>query len=287
MKIQTFSIVVGTSACNAKCPFCVSKMTHAVETLNHSDAHWRNFDIAVNLAKTAGATTAMLTGKGEPTLYPDLITKYIDNLKHAFPLVEIQTNGLLLQHPKYLEHLQTWYHQGVTTIAISVTHWDDEINRQVYCPNIKYPKLEETIKLLHDIGFSVRLNCIMTKGRVDNKESVCSFIDFARANKVEQVTLMPVNRPSKSNNEDVYNWVFDNHVEKNISTILAMLETDGSLLMELAHGAMVFDYRGQNVCLSNCLKVEPIRDKTIIRNLIFFPDGHLRYDWEHEGAIIL
>jgi hypothetical protein len=24
-----------------------------------------------------------------------------------------------------------------------------------------------------------------------------------------------------------------------------------------------------------------------MRNLIFFPDGHLRYDWEYEGAILL
>ena len=27
MKIQTFSIVVGGKKCNAKCPYCVSKMT--------------------------------------------------------------------------------------------------------------------------------------------------------------------------------------------------------------------------------------------------------------------
>lgn len=27
MKIQTFSIVVGGSKCNAKCPYCVSKLT--------------------------------------------------------------------------------------------------------------------------------------------------------------------------------------------------------------------------------------------------------------------
>ncbi len=27
MKIQTFSIVAGSEACNARCPFCISKMT--------------------------------------------------------------------------------------------------------------------------------------------------------------------------------------------------------------------------------------------------------------------
>ena len=29
MRIQTFSIVVGTKACNAKCPFCVSRIPAA------------------------------------------------------------------------------------------------------------------------------------------------------------------------------------------------------------------------------------------------------------------
>jgi hypothetical protein len=49
----------------------------------------------------------------------------------------------------------------------------------------------------------------------------------------------------------------------------------------------VFDYKGQNVCLSNCLTHEPYTDKSVMRNLIFFPDGHLRYDWEYQGAILL
>ena len=27
MRIQTFSILAGSEACNARCPFCISKMT--------------------------------------------------------------------------------------------------------------------------------------------------------------------------------------------------------------------------------------------------------------------
>jgi hypothetical protein len=51
------------------------------------------------------------------------------------------------------------------------------------------------------------------------------------------------------------------------------------------HGAIVYDYRGQNVCLTDALTIEPETDK--IRQLIFFPDGHLRYDWQYKGAILI
>ena len=48
---------------------------------------------------------------------------------------------------------------------------------------------------------------------------------------------------------------------------------------------VVYDLDGQNVCLSNCL--QPDRNLEEIRNLIFFPDGHLRHSWDLGGAILL
>ena len=77
MKIQTFSVIVGSNACNAHCPFCVSRMTPNALEAKPTEVNWRNFDVAVRLACRAGVTTAMLTGKGEPTLWPDLIDKYL------------------------------------------------------------------------------------------------------------------------------------------------------------------------------------------------------------------
>jgi len=71
MKIQTFSIVAGTLACNARCPFCISKMT--VEngmTLKEPKVNWRNFHKACMLAERSAVSTVMITGKGEPTLFP-------------------------------------------------------------------------------------------------------------------------------------------------------------------------------------------------------------------------
>ncbi len=55
--------------------------------------------------------------------------------------------------------------------------------------------------------------------------------------------------------------------------------------MSLMHGAKVYDVDGQNVCISDCLTVEP--DSDSIRTLIFYSDGRVTYDWQHDGAVLL
>jgi len=289
MKIQTLSILVGSKACNARCPFCVSKMTHSGNMDNKPPKiNWRNLHVAIKLAKASGVTTVMLTGKGEPTLWIDTIDAYLKKLEDQFPLMEIQTNGIAL-HDVTDETLQRWYRRGITTIAISVSHWEDEKNKEIYLPHKdKYPPLENLIKRLHDIGFSVRLNCVMTKNLIGALGDVLKFVEFAKLNDVEQVTLTPVNYPRSAAKNMHSFWVNQHRLtQENITEIVNYFDECGTVLMRLAHGALVYDYYGQNVCLSNCLKVEEIDDKTVMRNLIFFPDGHLRYDWEHPGAILI
>jgi molybdenum cofactor biosynthesis enzyme MoaA len=251
--------------------------------------NWRNFKIAISLAKQAGVTTAMITGKGEPTLWPDTILSYMTCLSGEFPLIELQTNGINISNGKISnDDLKEWWGRGLTTVAVSVAHWDDGRNREIYLPNKpEYPPLTDLIKTLHEVGLSVRLNCVMLKEYIDCWGRVEEMANFAKDNKVEQLTLMPVNSSSLKNTEQE-KWVERNRVESSeVRHIKYALELQGEVLMELAHGALVFDFHGQNVCLSNCLSREMYDDKSLMRNLIFFPDGHLRYDWECEGAVIL
>ena len=81
MKIQTFTVVSGNAACNAGCPFCVSKMT-GIKSIGFkpTKVNWRNFDKACRIAELNGITTVLLTGKGEPTLFPDQLTEYFRHL---------------------------------------------------------------------------------------------------------------------------------------------------------------------------------------------------------------
>jgi molybdenum cofactor biosynthesis enzyme MoaA len=286
--VQTYSIVAGSLACNAKCPYCVSKMTpHQGGEIKPSDVNWRNFDLGAKLSKEWGAATALITSKGESTLFPEQLTEYMRGLKkHDFPMVELQTNGIKLMDNSYDKHLAKWYELGMTTISLSMTHYDDSKNNQIYQPEKKTDfNLEGLIEKLHDHGFSVRLSCIMFKDYIDSPEEVQNLIDFSKENEVEQLTVRSVERPSCSENVEVSNWVDGHKLDDSVvSNVRDYLDEGGTRLRELVHGAVVYDYEGQNICLSNCLTSDA-KDSSI-RQLILFPDGHVRYDWQHKGAIL-
>jgi molybdenum cofactor biosynthesis enzyme MoaA len=288
MKIQTMSIIAGNTACNAHCPFCISKMTpcEGIEQ-RLSGVNWRNFDIACKYAKQSDVSTVLITGKGEPTLFPEQITDYLKQLKdYDFPFIELQTNGLAFQQEKYSKYLSEWYELGMTTVALSVVHYEDERNREIYTPHGQYPNLEKTIDLLHSQGFSVRLSCMMAKGYIDSIESIDRLVDYAKENRVEQLTVRRVEKPENSRDAEAAKWVMEHYLPKEeIDKMRDYLDSNGKRMMELLHGAVVYDYKGQNICLNNCLTIDP-KGETI-RQLIFFPDGHLRYDWQYEGAILL
>lgn len=291
MQIKTFSILAGSAACNARCPFCVSKMTPPLGVeLPEPEVNWRNFRKACLLAKQTGVTTAMFTGKGEPTLFPKQITRFLKEMaEFEFPLIELQTNGIkIAENPEaYAPHLVDWYYLGLTTIAISVVHYDPEKNRRIYLPHKKkYIDLPALIKMLHDFKFSLRLTCILAKGFVDSSDELKKLIAFAKEHQVEQLTATPVEKPDKSESPEVWRWTNEHHLTaEQKKDVMDYLEKNGSRVLRLAHGAIVYDVGGQNICLNNCLSVNP--DSEELRNLIFCPDGHLRHYWQYPGAIIL
>jgi len=289
MKIQTFTIVAGTSACNAKCPFCISKMTGINDITKKPVVNWLNFDKACRLAQINNVSTVLITGKGEPLLYPDQITEYLERMKKFdFPLIEVQTNGLVIgrQFDRYESYLKKWRELGLNTIAFSIVHYEKDKNKQIYTPDSEYIDLEEVVKKLHNLGYSVRFSCIMLKGFIDGVKEVKKLIEIARKWGVEQLTIRSVWVPKKSENKDVYDFT-----EKRILTNKQLIDIDrflnkgGNKIMTLDHGGIVYDYDGQNVCLSDCLTIKP--DTEDLRQLIFFPDSHLRYDWQYPGAILL
>jgi DNA polymerase I-like protein with 3'-5' exonuclease and polymerase domains len=47
----------------------------------------------------------------------------------------------------------------------------------------------------------------------------------------------------------------------------------------------VFDIMEQNVYLTDCLTIKPDTDD--LRQIIYFPDGKIAYDWRYEGARLL
>lgn len=230
----------------------------------------------------------MITSKGEPTIFPDQITSFLKVLaEYKFPIVEMQTNGLLIAEGKKVtdDHLRTWAELGLTTVAVSVVHYDAEKNKSIYTKTRPYMDLEACIAKLHSFGFTVRLTTILADGYIDSVDELQNMLAFVRKNKVEQLTATLVTKPDASENEKIFSWTAQHALTaEQFGAIKSWVEENGSLVLELAHGARVYDVAGQNLCLSNCITVDPNAEE--MRSIIFFPDGHVRYAWQYSGAIL-
>jgi len=299
MQIQTFSVLAGTAVCEAKCPFCVSKMTpECGVTTQKTGINWDNFDDACRFAANGGVSTMLITGKGEPTLSPEHISEYIERGKKYFPFIELQTHGMNIEELASNCTLQKWRELGLNTICVSCVHWLQERNKAIYSSN--YRDLEGVIFLIHHNKMSARLGCVGISGYVDNIKDLLDFVIFCKKNKVEQFTWRPVS--NDINVAELGEWKDDTKEERrkrnvyeNTNALLVPDENkkkiedyftvNATLVLELMHGAKVYSYKGQNVSISTCLTHKP--DPTQIRQLIYFPDGHIRYSWTESGAIIL
>ena len=300
MIIQTATVVVGGTNCNAQCPYCISKSTPGCGVDQYEDPDLITFPNFLSLAVRCGVTTMLFTGKGEPALYPDDLFTYMGELHNRkrngmplFPFVELQTNGILFDVES---GSSTWTPQqlialrqmGMTTICLSVVHWEYEKNRSVYQPNGKYMDLERLIKTLRNCGFMVRLSCMTLKGYIDTTAELGQMIEFARDNKVKQLTVRNIARPDKPDfaMNDVDRYIHDHALEfEEAHSLEAWLGTHGRQTMALPFGAVVYDVNGQNCGWFNCLTTSETSEN--LRQIIYFPDGSIRYDWKYEGAVLL
>ncbi len=297
MKIQTLSLLTSNTSCNAGCPFCVAKMTPFNNVGKTQVVDMKNFDTACKFAKSSGVSTVIITSKGEPTLNPEEITHYLDKLvKYDFPFIELQTNGIELYSGKInQEILETWKYQGLTTISISCVHYNRDKNQEIY--GKKYYHLSPVVTKLQKLGFSIRLSCVMLDGYIDGVVPIFDFVQWAKTLQEQvQLTFRPVVvaqitsdvLTTAGKQAKIQNWTENHEVsKKSLQDINATFKVSASItpLLNLVHGATVYDYQGQNVCLTNCLTRSKNEDE--VRQLIYFPDGRLRYDWEYEGAILL
>lgn len=294
MKTHTFSIVVGTAACNAKCPFCVSKMTHTA-ACRMKAINKRRLHTACRIVEQArdGLVNVLLTGKGEPLLFPDEITEYLVELgQYNFPLIDLQTNGILLKASADHGYLNKWVGLGLTLACVSITHWEPDHSNNLMGIDRGF-NFYEAVEVIHKAGLAARLNCTLTRSGCATLHDVDILINRCREEGVEQLTLREVEVPDYtpgSGTADTTNAVREYaEQEKRVgfaNQIRLHLEMKGATkLMELPHGAVIYDDAGQNVCISNCLT--STTDPNDIRQIIYFPDGRIAYDWKYKGARIL
>lgn len=300
MKIETMSVVVAGNndnsimACDADCPYCVAKMTGCNCPRVDLFRQDRAIGICLDMSFRNHVSTMLLTGKGEPCLQPQRISSILSyNREHRYsmPFIELQTNGIQIQRNAdqwFDGYLEEWFYKRLTTMCVSVVHYDSAKNAELVKPKSGAPvDLPELIRVLHEARFTVRLCCIMVDGYIDSLSGVLDLVEFARRRNVEQVTVRPVTAPSECVDMVAKEWVEQNSLKPNGKAVMSgihdALETQAVALLDIPEVGRVYDLHGQNLCVATCL-TPPKNDQ--IRQLIVMPDGTIRYDWQYQGAIL-
>ncbi len=301
MSVQCMSLVIGTRKCNARCPFCVSQQTgfDKISRGRERNINFINLEEACVMCGTASPPTLLMTGKGEPTLYPDEITRYLEWFREKpFAPKELQTNALAIGRLAETgqsgvdgldeETLRHWRSLRLGVVALSTVGIHDAANAAVYHPD--YPSLVDTIAYLRGFGFTVRLCVMMMRGEgcvadIDGLEEV---VEFCRAHDVGQLTARPITAADNGGESRAARFVREHGVSPDAPRELyEAVEARAQALYPLAHGAMVFDWNGQNVCLSNCLTSDMQSAPGDHRSLIFFSNGMITTSWDHAEAAAL
>ena len=296
-KALAYTVVAGSTACPNDCGICISKMTpsHGLSSLE-SVVDWDLFDKATNVAVSYGAKYFLITSKGEASLFPAQVSEYLHKVEgKPFIRRELQTEGSTIAHGgrMYDEFLKVWKNNGLDLVAISIYHYDDVKNHEVFKSKDAPYSLESLIKKIQHHGMNVRLSCVMLKNYVDNIDEVAKLIDFSKKNDVFQLTLRTADRPSVSLNEEVAKYVDDNKTPAEFTDrVIEYLDDKGTLCDVLPHGALVYEVNGQNVALTTGLSskfkksASATFDKTYasndtVRQLVFLPPSMLTTSWEN------
>ncbi len=153
-----------TSRCNFRCEMCyVHEGCEQIDALSTED--WLKLG---EEAKKAGTLFLLLTG-GEPLIRKDF-TELYTKLKDMGFLVSLNTNGSLVH--KYVDLFRE---TPPSRVNISLYGTDDDTYESL-CKVRMYSQVVENIRLLKDLGVSVKLNAVFTK---ENKHQIKEIIDTA------------------------------------------------------------------------------------------------------------
>lgn len=280
--MSNFSVVIGNRACNANCPFCISKQTNGCTDNVQFD--WYRFFKAAKYVQNEHVNVALITGRGEPTLHTEQLADVVHKLNGYFPCIELQTNGILyLSQRRRMQEL-SWL--GLNTIAFSLCSFDNAVNREVMQIRDKDFSIINTVQAALEDGFTVRLSLQMLRTNLDPKEQLVEYIEAAKQLNVHQITFRKIGKPDIVQEESIQvrEWIDQYADSTEIKEYRQFFEDSKIKKIATYHwGGLVYSVDNLSVVLADCLTENP--DTFDPRSWIF--DGkNLRYSWQHKGAIV-
>jgi sulfatase maturation enzyme AslB (radical SAM superfamily) len=280
--IYSVSALVGSSKCNANCPFCAAKKLRQ-EAATSIPGMPHTFKSAIKLSARYGGWSLSLTSSGEPTCSPDAVTRalldYDECAKQGafFPNVSLFTNGILLADDDFCNKwLPSWKRLGLTSIAVSVHSAIRKLQAEAY--GIKeYPSFSKIFNNIKEHDLQCRTTILLRKNGIDTpkkyKHAIETLVEYGSSN----ISSWSVVNPDGSRNEYTPSRL-------NMLRIKWWLRNNAKLCHGHTWGGGVYDYNGTLVRITDY--VTPHKpNKDYVRQLVVFQDGTVAYSWIKEGAI--
>jgi organic radical activating enzyme len=261
MKSNNLTISIPTPKCKENCPYCVSKMTGRIQS--NPVRFKANMPKVLQMAKSAGVTSVLVTGKGEPIdSHTDLFE--IREFFKDFPL-EIQVNAdrYMTAHPLTIEKLNIF-----DVVAISADQLDEDFEKRT-------TGLLRLTLIIHD------------HTRVT---SFGSIINYCIEKGIDQLSLRNPTIPLRYENSlqaaQTVEWIYKNTQKQNYHKAISQFESTNKIkLRKLNFGATVYDVSGISFThFDYCVQDQNNGDD--IRSLIYMEDGHLYTSWSFPSSKI-
>lgn len=282
MKANNLTICVPSSKgllreCNKNCPYCISRITWTPEV--NESLMWQNLQTVKKILELRGIHDILITGKGEPLMNPEFLTKLMYNLRDY--KLEIQTNGILLSESPFLgyDSYQNWKEFFVAgrlnVLAVSVDNVT-QIRRS-----------KDLWKSFHDAGIIVRVCVNITN--IFQGFGFKDIVEMARESYASQVLFRNITYPSTApTDSNEVQWI-----NKNVNLILYKDFLNQMKALRLPSvryidgvGCTVFDYKGTAVMFSDYCLEESSSEVNGARSLIFHQDGHVYTSWNTPASIL-
>lgn len=221
LKPRSVSILPIAIGCQAKCSFCFSKYSASTDIHNKS----LDFDLINNLllkSKNNGATRAVITGGGEPTmLKDDELLKLIKLMSSHFKTLLMITNSykytLMSKDEIYLK-LKELKSNGLTRIGVSRHHYCLEKNTKLMNLKIESEKILEVYRDCENKEElpEIRLICVIQKNGISTKSDVKKYIKWGKQYKIKEFCFKELY--VSSTNESEYSsyenndWSYENQI---------------------------------------------------------------------------
>lgn len=293
--------------CNAKCPFCISRLTekpdHPLDA--KESARWAGaVNRAMSYAKYHGVDTVLITSSGEPLLDMLRVFRAADTAQRVgIPIIEVQTNGTYLSRESPCgaldgdvelgfvgKVLQRLVDHRVTTVAISAASTKSRKSAGIMGLDSEFDYLKEAEKVVES-GMLCRITLnLNTIGDPALQESnIFEYMKQLRAIGVHQLTIreigVPCNIKEGAEESKVKQWIERNKVSVDtMNMIFSSIEQLGTKLRPLSYGGWVYDFCGVATTIATCM-TEAHSDE--IRSLILQPDGHVYHSWNYRGSVLL